>query len=206
MVVSTNEGEGKTTIVANLGLALARKGQRVIIVDADLRRPDLHATFGVENVYGLSRMVGDRSDPARILEDLASVEDLAAYEVDPYIQPTSVENLSIVPSGPLPENPSGILESPYMGTALKALTDAADVVLIDTPPLGATGDSLSLAQHVKECVFVVGAGRLEHHEASWAKNLLLNVKAEILGVILNMAVAEAREYYYYYRRGRKVRR
>ncbi|MCZ6689343.1 MAG: polysaccharide biosynthesis tyrosine autokinase [Planctomycetota bacterium] len=206
MVVSTNEGEGKTTFAVNLGVALARKGRKVILLDGDLRRPGLHLLLGVENEFGLTRLVADRSDPTRLLEDLAAAEDLAGYEIDPYIQPTGVDNLSIVPSGPLPDNPPLTLESPYMGVAIRALAAKADFVIIDTPPLNVIGDALSLARHVGGTIFVVGAGRLENHEASWAKSLLKSVNAQILGVMLNFATAEPRDYYYYIRGQKSTRR
>ena len=205
LVVSTNEGEGKTTLAVNLGVALARKGQKVILLDADLRRPDLHVLLGVENTYGLTRLMADRADPARVLEDLLAADDLAGYDIDPYVQPTGVENLSVVPSGPTPENPPLTLESPFMGVAIKALEGKADYVLIDTPPLNVIGDALSMAKHVKGSIFVVGAGRLENHEASWARGLLKSVRAEVLGVLLNFAVQEVRDYYYYHRGVRRRR-
>lgn len=198
VVSSTVAEEGKTTITVNLGVALARKGLRVILVDGDLRRPQLHDMLGIDNSTGLSTILEGRS---QAMESLSEIADEPAPQAGPeaFLKPTTVENLKVLPSGPTPHDPITLLESQRMKDLVEELRGMADFVLIDTPPIFHVGDVLTLTPLVDANLFVVGAFEVKQHEVTWAKHLLSNVGANILGAFLNKEVIESKSYYYYYR-------
>ncbi|MGB9723120.1 MAG: polysaccharide biosynthesis tyrosine autokinase [Chloroflexia bacterium] len=198
LVTSPQPTEGKSTVVANLGVVLAQAGRRVIVVDTDLRRPILHHIFGQENNWGLTGTLfgeGDRTDDGLLT--------------------TEVENLRFLPSGPLPPNPSEVLGSQRMGDLLSRLQEQADVVLLDSPPLLTMADANILAARVDGVVLVADAGRTRREALKKAAEALRRVGARILGVALNRVGlhSEGYSYYYYYSyyysdegKRRKVRR
>ncbi len=198
VVSSTVAEEGKTTITVNLGVALARKGLRVILVDGDLRRPQLHDMLGTDNSTGLSTILEGRSQAAEQLSEIAD-EPPPLPGPEAYLKSTSVENLRVLPSGPTPHDPITLLESQRMKDLVEELRSMADFVLIDTPPIFHVGDVLTLTPLVDANLFVVGAFEVKQHEVTWAKHLLSNVEANILGAFLNKEVIESKSYYYYYR-------
>ncbi len=198
VVSSTVAEEGKTTITVNLGVALARKGLRVILVDGDLRRPQLHDMLGVDNSTGLSTVLEGRSQAMETLSEIAD-EPAPQAGLEAFLKPTTVENLKILPSGPTPHDPITLLESQRMKDLVEEMRGMADFVLIDTPPIFHVGDVLTLTPLVDANLFVVGAFEVKQHEVTWAKHLLSNVGANILGAFLNKEVIESKSYYYYYR-------
>mgnify|MGYP001598836614 FL=1 len=179
-VTSTVPDEGKTTTSINLAVALARKGLSVILVDADLRKPRLHALLGVDNGRGLATFLSGGGD--------------APQDV---LQETAVANLRVIPSGPVPGDPLNLLEGVRMKALLEELKGQADFVLCDTPPISSVGDTLTLAALCDATVFVVGAGLADQRRVAWAKHLLSHIEARVLGCILNNASLEAHGYYYY---------
>ena len=168
LVTSAGDGEGKTTVVANLGAALAESGKRVLLVDGDLRRPALHAAFGLPEAPGLTNT-------------------LLADEFDPRSLPTSVPNLALLPVGTLPPNPAEFIASERLGRLLARLAERYDHVLVDSPPVGLVADAAVLAPSVDGVLLVVCAGRTRRELARRAKEQLENVNARILGVVLNKA-------------------
>ena len=124
------------------------------------------------------------------------------------LEATSVENLSVLTSGPVSESPIQLLESDRMPRLIKELTISADFVIFDTPPINKVGDALTIAGLVDGCIFVVGSGMCEQHEVAWAKHLLANVQANVLGVFLNRYARRrgGDAYYYYYRSGSEARK
>lgn len=177
--------EGKTTVACNLAVALARKGLRVALVDADLRIPQVHESFGVDNATGLSTILRGEVAP----------------DSDPmtYMRATSVETLKILTAGPISDAPAQILESSAMVEVAKRLRESYDVVLFDTPPITSVGDALSLSRLVDTNLMVIGSGLCNRRVASWAKQLMANVKADICGAVLNFARRrQGASYYYYY--------
>ncbi len=142
LVTSSSPGEGKSTTTANLAVVLAQTGQRVIVVDTDLRRPVLHKVFGVPNNVGLTNA-------------LLAGENVS---LDGYLQPTETETLSVLTSGPIPPNPSEMLGSHRMAHLVSVLSQAADIVLFDSPPVLAVTDAVVMARHVDGVVLVVDAG------------------------------------------------
>jgi capsular exopolysaccharide synthesis family protein len=164
-ITSAGAGDGKSTTLANLAIAIAEGGHRVIAVDADLRRPGLHALFGLDNREGLTTAVLD--DHTRLP-----------------LQDTPVPGLRLLASGPLPPNPAELVGSRRLDRVLRQLREAADYVLLDTPPAAALSDAPTLAARVDGVVLVIGAGRTKRELARRAKEQLERVQAHILGVVL----------------------
>ena len=180
LISSANPGEGKTTTVANLGLAIAQTGQRVVLVDADLRRPSLHRIFGLDNRGGLTNALLSR-----------------ASDLEGFVQPTHFENLWVITSGPLPPNPSELLGSPRLDAITEALRKQASVILFDSPPVLAVADASILAGKVEGAIMVVNAGRTRVHALQRAVDALSRSKKQILGVVLNKLTERDWGYYYH---------
>ena len=170
IVTSASPDEGKSTVLANLAVTMAQGERRTILVDADLRRPGLHEIFGIANDRGLTTMI---------------VEEAALDE--PPLVNTGVDNLWLVPSGPLPPNPADILGSRKMEDAIAALKARADVVLFDAPPVIAVTDGAVLGTKVDGVLLVVCAGRTRREHAQRARELLERVHVRIVGAVLNDA-------------------
>ena len=180
LVTSAGPEEGKTTSAANFGVVAAQAGSRVCVVDSDLRRPTLHRLFKLSNARGLTT---------------ALVEGLSFAEL---AQPTTVPNLSILPSGPLPPNPAELVGSHRMRESLQAATKTFDLVLCDSPPLMAVGDAAALAAQCDGVIFVIRVGKTAHDVLSRVVDQIETVKGRILGVVLNRADPRRDGYYYYY--------
>ncbi|MDY7077832.1 MAG: CpsD/CapB family tyrosine-protein kinase [Chloroflexota bacterium] len=170
IVTSSAPGEDKSTVLANLAVTMARGERRTILVDADLRRPALHEIFGLTNDQGLTTMI---------------VEDAARDE--PPLVDVGVDNLWLLPSGPLPPNPAGILGSRKMEQVIAALKSRADVVLFDAPPVVAVTDATVLGTKVDGVLLVICAGRTRREHAQRARELLERVHVRIVGAVLNDA-------------------
>ncbi len=168
LLTSAGPEEGKSTVLANLAVATAQAGRKVILVDGDLRRPTLHSIFNRKNDVGLTTMI---------------VDD-AAMESPP-LQDTGVEGLQLVSSGPLPPNPSELLGSRRMEEIIAALLKRADVVLFDAPPVVAVTDAAVLATKVDGVLLVINAGGTKRDYARAAKARLEKVNANLLGAVLN---------------------
>ncbi len=177
-VTSPGVAEGKTTTVANLAIALAEGGHRVIAVDADLRQPSLHLLFGLENREGLTT---------------AALANAAAPLP---LQDTLVPGLRVLTSGPLPPSPTELLASRKLDHVLALLSEQADYILFDTAPVAVLADTAVLAPRLDGVVLVVGAGRTRRDLARQAKEHLERVHARILGVVLSGVRADARQYTY----------
>ena len=168
LLTSAGPEEGKSTVLANLAVATAQAGRKVVLVDGDLRRPTLHSIFNRKNDVGLTTMI---------------VDD-AAMESPP-LQDTGVEGLQLVSSGPLPPNPSELLGSRRMEEIIAALLERADVVLFDAPPVVAVTDAAVLATKVDGVLLVINAGGTKRDYARAAKARLEKVNANLLGAVLN---------------------
>jgi protein-tyrosine kinase len=193
VVTSPNPVEGKSTTVANLGVVMAQAGKRVILIDADMRRPVLHRIFDVDNSRGLTDV-------------LLSTE----LKLDGHLQPTGVENLRLLNTGPLPPNPSELLGSQRMAALIERLKEEADVILFDSPPSLAVADASVLATQTDGVLLVTDAGRTRRAMAKESVERFHKVGANLLGVVLNRLKAGRGGYYYYYyyyyRDGQKHRR
>jgi capsular exopolysaccharide synthesis family protein len=181
MLTSAGPAEGKSTTTANLAVTYAQAGKRVLVIDADLRKPTLHHTFGLTNRWGLtSVMVGQ-----------APLEQA--------IQDTNVENLWCLTSGPLPPNPSEMLASNKMTALIENLKKEFDIILFDTPPVIAVTDAQIVASKCDGVVLVIDYGNVKKEIALKAKQLLEMAHANLLGVVINNKKhTKHKEYYYYY--------
>lgn len=179
LVSSASAEEGKSTTLANLAVTMAQSGKRVILVDADLRRPTQHQIFGLKNNAGLTDMVRDD-----------------AILATPPAQESGVQNLRVLTSGQLPPNPAEILGSKRMGEILQALLQDADVVLFDAPPVLAVTDAAVLASKVDGVLLVVSAGKTKRENARKAQSQLEKINANVIGAVLNNVQADRRAQYY----------
>lgn len=167
-VTSPGQAEGKSTTISNLAVALANAGQRVVIVDADLRRPRIHHFFGLDNAVGLtSVLVGD--------VDLPSALQPAA----------GLKRVHVLASGPIPPNPSELLATARMGQLLETLSDHADIVLVDCPPVLPVTDATVLAPKVDATLLVVRASKTHQGQLRRATEVLTSVQAPLMGVVVN---------------------
>lgn len=180
VVTSPGAEEGKSTVLANLAVALAQGGKRVILVDCDLRRPTQHTLFGLDNATGLTTMMLDE-----------------AAQADPPLRETPVDGLRVLPAGPPPPNPAELLGSRRMKETLAALLEQADVLLFDVPPVLAVTDALVLAVQTNGVLLVVKAGGTTREHVQQAKERLERVNARIVGAVLNNAPTDAMLQGYY---------
>ena len=180
LVTSLNPLEGKSTIVANLGIVMAQAGWSTILVDSDMRRPVLHEMFGLPNAQGLSTALsGDGIAPGQ------------------YLQATEVENLRVLTSGPLPPNPSELLSSPRMEELTQQLGSVADILLFDSPAALPVTDAALLAKRVDAVLLVVESGATGRGTAQEALEVFTKVGANLVGVVLNkFSLGAAAKYYY----------
>jgi capsular exopolysaccharide synthesis family protein len=181
LVTSPEAGEGKTTTTANLGVALAQAGKRVLLLSADLRRPRLQSFFDLSGEMGLTNV-------------LAGEERLSSAIVRPF----GMNNLSLLPSGPVPGNPAELLGSQSMRSLMMEIRNEADVVLIDAPPVLAVADSLTLAQYADAVLLVADSEKTQRSAIHQARQHLHRVRARVMGAVLNnFDPSTARTYHSY---------
>lgn len=183
LVTSAGPAEGKSFTLSNLAVVLAQAGQRVVVVDSDVRRPTLHRIFGVSAENGLTNLL-IADDPG---------------DVAPCLQPTEQTGLRVLASGwPLPPNPTELLSSPQMARVVAALKAEADIVLFDSPPALSVADAAILSAYVDGVLLVVDAGRNRGEVIARAKEVLSGPGGVPLGVVLNRFKATHDGYYYQY--------
>lgn len=180
LVTSSSKGEGKSVTSANLAAAMAMDGKRVILVDADLRRPNVHRLFQLPASPGLSE----------VLVGMRSLQEA--------IQPTDLENLRVVCAGPIPPNPAELLNSRAFDTLLEELDELADVVIFDSPPCIPVTDPLIVASRVDGVVLVLLVGQTRKAAVKHAQELLQRARARVIGVVFNRVNQRKTGYYYYY--------
>ena len=180
MITSSGPGEGKSTTAANLAVVFAQLGKKVLLVDADLRKPTVHRSFGVNNLHGFTTV-------------LTKQATLASTVLD-----TEEKDLFILTSGPVPPNPAELLSSKSMEQFIEEAKEQFDYVIFDTPPLLAVADPQILANKVDGSIFVVYSGKTDIDQAKKAKDLLQNAQSKLIGVVLNHKEVKNNEYYYYY--------
>ncbi len=190
LVTSTAPGEGKSTTLSNLGVALAQAERSVLLVDSDLRRPILHHVFNQRINPGLTAyLAGDALFQAVIVK-------------------TSIPNLSLVPSGRIPPNPAELLASRRMREFLETAGERYDMVLLDSPPVLAVTDACALASMMDGVLLVVGSGAIPQAAVRRAKDQMDAAHGRILGVVMNRFDARSDGYsrYYYHRYYQKEKR
>jgi non-specific protein-tyrosine kinase len=181
VVTSPSASEGKTTTLANLGVVMAQAGDRVVLVDTDLRRSTLHKRFDVPNREGLTNA---------LLED--------EPVLDGWLRETEIENLRVLTSGPLPPNPSELLGSLKMRRLIERLKDEADIILFDTPPVLMISDASVLALETDGVLMVADAGRTRRTVARQSLERLRQLGVNVVGVVLNRVRPQRSKSYDYY--------
>lgn len=180
MVTSAGPGEGKSTTIGNLAITYAQAERKVVLIDADMRKPIEHHTFQVSNRLGLSTILSRQSD------------------LNSAIQKTAVPNLHVIPAGPVPPSPAEMVASRSMEALVEELRKQYDVILIDSPPLLAVTDAQLLSTRCDGVILVIDHGKVKKDIAQKAKANLDKVGAKILGVVLNNIKRKKNESYYYY--------
>ena len=182
LVTSATPGEGKSFVAANLALAAAYVGRRVLLVDADMRRPRQHRIWEIHNLLGLSN----------ILVGQAQLEN-AVQEVSPLV--------NMLPAGKIPPNPVALLDSQRMADLVEEASQDYDFVIIDSPPLTAVTDPLLIGKYVDGLLLVVRPGQVEYSAVTAAKSLLEQARVPILGMVVNGIGKESGYGGYYYASG-----
>ena len=179
-VVSGGAGEGKTTTMFNLSVVFAQQGDRVLVVDSDLRRPSMHRFFKVSNNIGLTNYL------------------LGQATIDEVIQTSELPSLHFIPSGKLPSSSMGILSSAKMKEFVAEMKSRYDYVFLDAPPIMGVSDASVLASMVDMCVLVVQYRKYPQLMTQRAKDMVTKVGGELVGVVLNNINISQDSYYYYY--------
>jgi len=179
-ITSPNPREGKTTCVIYLGTTMAQSGQRVLLIDTDMRRPRLHQSMGVPRDRGLSNLIlGD-----------SSYEDA--------IKTTDVPNLYVLPCGPTPPNPAELLLTQRFHQIMKDLGDRFDRIILDSPPLQAVADAAVLGRLSDGVILVAKSGKTNRDELLRSARQLRDVQAQLVGVVINSLDLSNRTYGYYH--------
>jgi capsular exopolysaccharide synthesis family protein len=181
LITSSHPAEGKTTIVANTAISLAQTGARVLVLDADMRRPRCHKILSTKNDAGLSTFLS------------------RDVKLDGVIQGHDIPNLYVLPAGPVPPNPSELLSSIKLRILISDLEDRFDHIVIDSPPVIHVTDALIISPHVDGVVIVVKSNHTPREAIQRAKQALIDVNAKIFGVVLNCVDLNAETYYYNYK-------
>ncbi len=182
VISSAGPSEGKTTLAANLAYTMASSGNRVLLVDTDMRRPRVHKTFGMNKQQGLAAAL------------------IGEVPIDEAIRPSGYPNLDLLPLGNVPPNPAELLDSSSFGQLVEVLTSRYDRVLFDSPPVMAVTDTSILAQYADGLLLVVRQNKTNRHVLRQAIRTLQTVNANILGFVLNdVDLDAARRGYYMYR-------
>lgn len=191
-ITSCNPGEGKTTTAVNLSISMARAGMKVLLIDADLRKPMVMKRLGYNNEVGLSNLIAGYSTPEET------------------ITRTNTENFFYIACGPKPPNPAELISSSAFKEFLNQMESLYDIIIIDTPPLGAVIDCAVVSAQVDGTLIVIESNEVEYQQVLRVKEQLEKVGAGILGVVLNkIRKHQYKEYcnnYNYYGTDRKMKK
>lgn len=182
LITSSQPGEGKTTTVVNTAMILAQTGARVLLVDADMRRPRLHSIFGADNGSGLSTILATRSTEAEILALIQQHEESGLY---------------LLPAGKIPPNPAELLGSDQVRALVAVLENNFTHVVIDSPPVGSFTDGVLLSTVADGVLLVVHGNAASRNVVKRARQLLTEVGAKIFGVVLNNVSVSRQDHHYY---------
>ena len=183
LVTSSLPAEGKTTTAINTAISLAQTGAKVLIIDADMRRPRLHSVFNISNGKGLSTLLSS---------------DLAVDKIKESVQFEDATKLYLLPSGPIPPNPAELLGSVQMSNLLKILGEKFTHVVVDSPPIASFTDGVLIASMVDGVLLVVHAGKSSRQVVRRSRQLLQDIGVKIFGVVLNNVNLNSQDNYYYY--------
>ena len=180
MITSALPSEGKTTVASNLAVVMASLGEKVLLIDADLRRPSIHKIFNIKKSPGLSGYLIRQDEYSQILAN------------------TEVENLTVIPSGIVPPNPSELLSHPQLLELIKLVGKNFDRVIIDTPPVASVSDPMIISKSSDATIMVIRCGETAREIVQRAIQQLNNVNTKIIGAILNAVDFSKDSYYYQY--------
>ena len=183
LVTSSLPAEGKTTTAVNTAISLAQTGAKVLIIDADMRRPRLHSVFEISNAEGLSTLLSSELSEKEIL-DVVQFDESA--------------KLHLLPSGPVPPNPAELIGSEQMANLLRVMQGNFTHVVVDSPPIASFTDGVLVASMVDGVILVVHAGKSSRQVVKRSRQLLQDVGAKIFGVVLNNVNLRSQDNYYYY--------
>lgn len=183
LITSSLPAEGKTFTATNTAISLAQTGAKVLIIDADMRRPRLHSIFGIDNSVGLSMLLSS---------------ELNDEEIDRGIRQDESSQLYLMTSGPIPPNPAELIGSEQMRTLMRMLQQKFTHVVVDSPPIASFTDGVLIASLVDGVILVVNAGKSSRQVVRRSRQLLMEIGAKIFGVVLNKVDLSTKENYYYY--------
>lgn len=178
LVTSSSAGEGKTTVSANLAISFANAGYKTIAVDSDMRIPALYKEFNVNNSFGLSNYLNG---------------DMSYKDI---IQSVSIENLSMIPSGPIPFNSAELLSSKRMADLLTELKKTYQVIIVDSAPINVVADTQIISPLVDGTIIVISAGNTRKGDLRRAIDSMQYTN--IIGLVLNVLSKRTDRYYYHY--------
>lgn len=187
LITSSAPGEGKSWTASNLAIAFTQSKQRVLLIDADLRKGRQHEVFNIDNTVGLSSVLNNK----KICKGSVYLDE----EMDKLIQSTGIENLYVVPTGITPHNPSELLESEQFAANLENLKDKFDVIIVDAPPANIVTDSIILCNKVDGVILTCGIGKARRETLLETKEKILSVGGNILGVVINKMPMDKMKYY-----------
>lgn len=180
---SSGPSEGKSTVSGNVAVTFANQGLRTLLMDADMRRPTVHATFSAFNDSGLvTLLTGEESN-----------EKLAQTIIE-----TEIDHLYALPAGPVPPNPSELLSSKRMHRLMDALKNSFDIIILDAPPVGSVTDAQILASQADATILVVPYGIAQKELVAEAQDLLQKANANLIGAVMNRIPPEEHKGYYGY--------
>ncbi|HZQ91801.1 MAG TPA: polysaccharide biosynthesis tyrosine autokinase [Terriglobales bacterium] len=181
LVTSALAQEGKTTTAVNSAIVLAQKNAKVLLIDADMRRPSIHRVLGIKQGPGLSNFLGGKESAENVVQSYPQVP-----------------NLSVIPAGPVAAHPAEMLGSVTMSRALARWREQYDHIIIDTPPSLNVTDAVLLSVEADTVILVIRSGRTTKQALRRARDLLLRVNAKLAGVVVNAVDLSGADHYYYY--------
>lgn len=180
VVTSSQSGDGKTTTASNLAIVMAQQGKKILLVDADMRKPSLHMIYHLQNRIGLSNILSGQS------------------KLEKCVRKTDIQRLDLLTSGPIPPNPSELLGFEEMEYLIEDAKQRYDLVIFDTPPLLVVSDAQILLNLCEGSLLVLKSGNTSKHDARKSKVLMENAEAKFLGVSLNQNKEKKNKNSYYY--------
>jgi capsular exopolysaccharide synthesis family protein len=194
LFTSSSLKEGKSTTAGNLAITKAQEGSKVLLVNCDLRKPSVYKIMGLDKETGLTDIILGKIHWKEAVKDITDLM-MGKMRMDDIMRTPGLENLHIITCGGIPPNPSELLSSKGMGDFLEAVKQEYDMVIMDCPPILPVTDAAILAPKVDGVVLVYQAGRIPRNALKRAKTHLENVRANILGIVLNDITAEISGYY-----------
>ncbi len=183
LITSSLPAEGKTTTAVNTAISLAQTGAKVLLIDADMRRPRIHSMFNISNAQGLSTILSS---------------DMTESEVLDVISHDEASRLNLLPSGPVPPNPAELIGSEQMSNMLRTFQNNFTHVVVDSPPIASFTDGVLIASMVDGVILVVHSGKSSRQVVRRSKQLLMDIGVKIFGVVLNNVNLNSQDNYYYY--------